>query len=210
MEVFSEKEFVPRRDMIRHVFQEHVHELEQYESANLVAYVYKKVAPSYESLLDRGLRQKEIGYENEAYLGKEELLEKKRAIKGTITEPQQSEIEKKLLVEEPKTNPDTIELKMIEKETKKPSKKEEMVVPDVVQLFQSPEMMVQPGTPRLHVAIQILLKEPRMTQQKRWIELQLQKKKLETKEEKLQEDRVALRQEKKRNDTRNSGPLGIS
>jgi len=80
LEAFSEKEFIPRRDMIRHVFQgilfpqflknkryvnlfpllEHVHELEQYESANLVAYVYKKMAPSYESLLGRGLRQKEV------------------------------------------------------------------------------------------------------------------------------------------------------
>ena len=44
-------------------------------------------------------------------------------------------------MEEPSTNPEAkIELKMVEKETKKPSKKEEMVVPDVVQLFQSPEV----------------------------------------------------------------------
>jgi len=44
-------------------------------------------------------------------------------------------------VEEPSANPEAkIELKMVEKETKKPSKKEEMVVPDVVQLFQSPEV----------------------------------------------------------------------
>ncbi len=84
----------------------------------------------------------QIGYENEDSLGKEELLEKKKEIKTEIAgEQPKGEIEKKLLVEDPSANPEAkIELKMVEKETKKPSKKEEMVVPDVVQLFQSPEV----------------------------------------------------------------------
>lgn len=143
--------------------KEHVHELEQYESANLVAYVHKKVAP-LDGLQGTGLlKQKEvcvlalhckklyslvlqIGYENEELLATEELMEKKEVAKNDLgTENSQAQIEKKLLVE-PTANSGSIvlepkiELKMVEKETKKQERKEDFVVPDVMQLFQSPEV----------------------------------------------------------------------
>jgi len=51
--------------------------------------------------------------------------------------------------------------------------KQDYPVSTAVRLFQSPEVLMAPGTPRLHIAFQIMLRDPRVRQQTRWIELQL-------------------------------------
>ncbi|KAL6072902.1 hypothetical protein QOT17_005164 [Balamuthia mandrillaris] len=158
MEVFSSRTNVSRRDLIRHVFQEHVHELELYESANLVAYSHRKrkhqerkeqpPTPTTAADGSGGADGKAMEKDGEATATPKHVSAK-------------SEVAALLTSEE------------------------------------LPELMVTAGSPRLHIAFQVLLQDPRMAAQKRWIELQVKKHQQKEKKERLMEQRSQLMEERK-------------
>eukprot|EP01087_Luapelamoeba_hula_P023620 TRINITY_DN8717_c0_g1_i2.p1 TRINITY_DN8717_c0_g1~~TRINITY_DN8717_c0_g1_i2.p1 ORF type:complete len:747 (-),score=126.94 TRINITY_DN8717_c0_g1_i2:29-2248(-) len=147
VEIFNNRSSIPRRDVIRHVFQDNVHELENYESHGLVTYVQQKIYTPFSPTPAPSIDCE----------GADEKLKPKAEESGPKPEDE---------------------------------------IPRAVRMFQSPEVLLTPGTPRLHIAFQILFRDPRVREQTRWIELQVKKKQLDCKLDKLKEERLACRQEK--------------